>query len=83
MTPRGVALLGRPNRMRRNITTREIDPARLRRVARLAEGEGFEPSVDRKAHNGFRDRPVQPLRHPSEARASERHAAGVKASGGG
>jgi hypothetical protein len=30
-----------------------------------AEGEGFEPSVDRKAHNGFRDRPVQPLRHPS------------------
>ena len=31
----------------------------------LAEGEGFEPSVDRKAHNGFRDRPVQPLRHPS------------------
>jgi hypothetical protein len=32
-----------------------------------AEGEGFEPSVDREAHNGFRDRPVQPLRHPSEA----------------
>ena len=32
----------------------------------IAEGEGFEPSVDRKAHNGFRDRPVQPLRHPSE-----------------
>ena len=32
-----------------------------------AEGEGFEPSVDRKAHNGFRDRPVKPLRHPSEA----------------
>ena len=30
------------------------------------EGEGFEPSVDHKAHNGFRDRPVQPLRHPSE-----------------
>ena len=31
-----------------------------------AEGEGFEPSVDLTAHNGFRDRPVQPLRHPSE-----------------
>ena len=29
------------------------------------EGEGFEPSVRRKTHNGFRDRPVQPLRHPS------------------
>ena len=24
----------------------------------------FEPTV-RKAHNGFRDRPVRPLRHPS------------------
>ena len=22
----------------------------------MTEGEGFEPSVDRKAHNGFRDR---------------------------
>ena len=30
-----------------------------------AEGVGFEPTVDPKAHNGFRDRPVQPLRHPS------------------
>ena len=39
---------------------------RARRHALVAEGEGFEPSVDRKAHNGFRDRPVQPLRHPSE-----------------
>jgi hypothetical protein len=27
---------------------------------------GFEPTVDETAHNGFRDRPVQPLRHPSE-----------------
>jgi hypothetical protein len=31
-----------------------------------AEGVGFEPTVDETAHNGFRDRPVQPLRHPSE-----------------
>ncbi len=30
----------------------------------MAEGVGFEPTV-RKAHNGFRDRPVRPLRHPS------------------
>ncbi len=29
-----------------------------------AEGEGFEPPV-RIAHNGFRDRPIQPLWHPS------------------
>ena len=26
---------------------------------------GFEPTRDPKAPNGFRDRPVQPLRHPS------------------
>ena len=32
-----------------------------------AEGVGFEPTRDPKAPNGFRDRPVQPLRHPSEA----------------
>ena len=27
---------------------------------------GFEPTV-RKAYNGFRDRPIRPLWHPSEA----------------
>src|SRR4029453_1752056 len=31
----------------------------------LAEREGFEPSVPRKEDNGFRDRPVRPLRHLS------------------
>ena len=31
---------------------------------RVAEGVGFEPTV-RIAYNGFRDRPVRPLRHPS------------------
>jgi hypothetical protein len=31
-----------------------------------AEGERFELSDDVTAVNGFRDRPVQPLRHPSE-----------------
>jgi hypothetical protein len=31
----------------------------------LAEREGFEPSVPRKRDNGFRDRPVRPLRHLS------------------
>ena len=35
-------------------------------AAVMAEGVGFEPTV-RKAHNGFRDRPVRPLRHPSAA----------------
>ena len=33
---------------------------------KLAEGVGFEPTV-RKAYNGFRDRPIRPLWHPSEA----------------
>src|SRR5207302_2059129 len=31
----------------------------------MAEREGFEPSVPRKEDNGFRDRPVRPLRHLS------------------
>ena len=30
-----------------------------------AEGVGFEPTVP-KGHNGFRDRPIRPLSHPSE-----------------
>ena len=29
-----------------------------------AEGVGFEPTVP-KGHNGFRDRPIRPLSHPS------------------
>jgi hypothetical protein len=35
-----------------------------------AERVGFEPTVDRTADNGFRDRPVQPLRHLSEGSAT-------------
>ena len=31
----------------------------------VAEGVGFEPTVPIAGHNGFRDRPVRPLRHPS------------------
>jgi site-specific DNA recombinase len=31
----------------------------------LAEGVGFEPTSRLATANGFRDRPVQPLRHPS------------------
>jgi hypothetical protein len=30
-----------------------------------SEGVGFEPTVGVTPHNDFRDRPVQPLRHPS------------------
>jgi hypothetical protein len=42
-------------------------PRKSTKFALVAEGEGFEPSDDLAAVNGFRDRPVQPLRHPSEA----------------
>src|SRR5438094_7455640 len=37
----------------------------------MAEREGFEPSVPRKKDNGFRDRPVRPLRHLSTERDNE------------
>ena len=35
-----------------------------------AEREGFEPTVPRKGHTGFRNRPDQPLRHLSESQFS-------------
>ena len=35
----------------------------------MAERVGFEPTVARKGHNGFRDRPVRPLRHLSAVRS--------------
>src|SRR6266540_968230 len=35
-----------------------------------AEGEGFEPSSDPRARNGFRDRRIRPLCHPSGGRHS-------------
>ncbi len=31
----------------------------------MAEEVGFEPTVQVASHNGFRDRPVQPLLHSS------------------
>ena len=36
---------------------------------KLAEGEGFEPSSDQSARNGFRDHRIQPLCHPSRGTA--------------
>ena len=38
-----------------------------RDLTKEAEGEGFEPSSDGTARNGFRDRRIRPLCHPSEA----------------
>ena len=34
------------------------------RLDPVAEGVGFEPTVPMR-HNGFRDRPIRPLSHPS------------------
>ena len=50
---------------------RPNSPCTAQEPLQLAEGEGFEPSKDENALNGFRDRPVQPLRHPSAGKASE------------
>ena len=38
--------------------------------ANQTEGEGFEPSSDPEARNGFRDRRIRPLCHPSARRHS-------------
>jgi Cys-tRNA synthase (O-phospho-L-seryl-tRNA:Cys-tRNA synthase) len=38
-----------------------------------AERGGFEPPDPRKQINGFRDRPVRPLRHLSEGKISDIH----------
>src|SRR6476469_4523346 len=47
--------------------TSSIAEARLQSGIQLAraEGVGFEPTSRLTTANGFRDRPVQPLRHPS------------------
>src|SRR5438067_1999297 len=37
----------------------------MMRFSEEAEGEGFEPSSDLTARNGFRDRRIRPLCHPS------------------
>ncbi len=39
----------------------------------MAEREGFEPSARLATHNGFRDRPIQPLLHLSVRSYFSRH----------
>ncbi len=49
----------------------EQKPAANQRVfAQEAEGEGFEPSIRLTTDNGFRDRRIRPLCHPSASRLS-------------
>src|SRR6516165_5206927 len=50
-------------------TTRPIRGCAVCPAETRAEGEGFEPSTDGTAGNGFRDRRIRPLCHPS-ARAT-------------
>ena len=60
-----------PGRWPGSSKLRPMHATHLRHMSRLitrAEREGFEPSMRRKTHNGFRDRTVQPLRHPSGTR---------------
>jgi hypothetical protein len=42
----------------------------------LAEGVGFEPTV-RRTYNGFRDRPIRPLSHPSREETRRRALVGA------
>ncbi len=41
---------------------------RFRNQIKTTEEEGFEPSVGSEPYTGFRNRPFQPLRHPSKPR---------------
>jgi hypothetical protein len=74
---RGVALGRRPSGSEpsrlpsvivRRCRRRDSLPSVCSRVFRMsqAEGEGFEPSSDPEARNGFRDRRIRPLCHPSD-----------------
>ena len=41
-------------------------------AGQATEGEGFEPSIRLTTDNGFRDRRIRPLCHPSELRPASR-----------
>jgi hypothetical protein len=43
----------------------------VKRLPGEAEGEGFEPSIRLTTDNGFRDRRIRPLCHPSTRRSGE------------
>ena len=64
---------GNANGRRRNANPSPVSWGQSSHSERMAEREGFEPSVDRKAHTRFPVVPVQPLRHLSKAaQGSER-----------
>jgi hypothetical protein len=45
---------------------RHEDQPQLERRDFKTEGEGFEPSIRLTTDNGFRDRRIRPLCHPSD-----------------
>src|SRR6266536_2460942 len=65
---------------------RRSEDAKTRATARVfvqtAEGEGFEPSIRLTTDNGFRDRRIRPLCHPSEEGQSSRASPGRRLSCG-
>ena len=52
----------------------------LGRCGGKAEGEGFEPSIRLTTDNGFRDRRIRPLCHPSGEVRSETEKEGFEPS---
>ena len=64
-----VRIIGSKNNLLQTLTAasgvKPATPSVRSSVLKLAEREGFEPSVPSKGHNGFRDRPDRPLRHLS------------------
>jgi hypothetical protein len=52
----------------RKTASTSTEAVRLGGTAWLAEGEGFEPSIRLTTDNGFRDRRIRPLCHPSGVR---------------
>ncbi len=64
LLPRAIRCQSQTNKKPQLVTS-----SRGANLLHLAEGVGFEPTVTR-SHNGFRDRPIRPLSHPSEFKAS-------------
>src|SRR5206468_6370903 len=54
----------KPDEARTTMQGRNPLPVRL--SALETEGEGFEPSIRQTTDNGFRDRRIRPLCHPSD-----------------
>src|SRR5829696_6305436 len=68
-------LFDSPAPRERTKATHHLRPSR-------AEGEGFEPSIRLTTDNGFRDRRIRPLCHPSERAVAQRSEEGSRGNPG-